>query len=190
MNQNHSLFVNTPRNWSEYYGKISVFREYYLRVNDLSDILKPMITEQSEVLILGCGTSLLGFELSANVTQIDFCKPVIDHMQLKEQKSEYLHMDARALRFPDCTFNLVLVKALFEFQDDIQSICQIIIESHRVLTKNGILLVISQINEEFMSDSLDIVKWQKVKTLRTPVNNCCQNGKEERSDVQIFVCFK
>lgn len=52
-------------------------------------------------------------------------------------------MDSRDLKFTDCTFGLVYIKALLEYFDDVKGACFSLIEAHRVLIENGVLILIT-----------------------------------------------
>lgn len=56
---------------------------------------------------------------------------------------KYLLMDSRDLKFTDCTFGLVYIKALLEYFDDVKGACFSLIEAHRVLIENGVLIIVT-----------------------------------------------
>ena len=78
----HHTFQNNPKNWTDFYGKIFTFREYYARIAEIYDIYKQFLRPNLEVLDVGCGTSLIASDLGSRckMTCIDFCKSVIDQM--------------------------------------------------------------------------------------------------------------
>ncbi|XP_040423869.1 EEF1A lysine methyltransferase 4 [Cygnus olor] len=97
-----------PREWLGGFGRFSELLEAELRHGD-------------SVLVLGCGTSALSYELHErgyqDVTSIDFSPACIEAMRARYARCPRLRwavMDMRALAFPDASFDVVLEKGTLD----------------------------------------------------------------------------
>ncbi len=96
--------------------------EWYQRYNHLAEDIKSLITKESEILIVGCGSSRMGEELYDEgyqlCTNLDSCSVIIRHLQEKYKDKNptfrFQEGDVRAMEFPSDHFDLVIDKALFD----------------------------------------------------------------------------
>ncbi|KAM9005323.1 EEF1A lysine methyltransferase 4 isoform X5 [Sarcophilus harrisii] len=130
----------------EWFGSYEAFR----------DLLEPELHPEDRILVLGCGNSALSYELFCggfpNVLSVDYSPVVVAAMRERYAHVPALRwetMDARALRSPPGTFDVVLEKgtldALLAGERDpwtvspegIQTVDQVLSEVSRVLTPEG-----------------------------------------------------
>eukprot|EP00075_Anas_platyrhynchos_P030773 XP_027320026.1 EEF1A lysine methyltransferase 4 [Anas platyrhynchos] len=97
-----------PREWL---GGFARFRE----------LLEAEIKQGDKILVLGCGTSTLSYDLHEggyrDVTSIDFSPACIEAMRARYSHCPGLRwavMDVRSLAFPDASFDVVLEKATLD----------------------------------------------------------------------------
>src|SRR5438045_7290460 len=89
---NHLLSANTDTRWRR-----RVVRK-----------LQPQLRSDAKVLDVGCGTGDLSVELfekaAAQVTGIDFCRPMLELAQAKAPRLAFIEGDALRLQFADASF--------------------------------------------------------------------------------------
>lgn len=96
--------------------------EWYQRYSHLAEEIKSHITKESEILVVGCGSSKLGEELYDEgyqlCTNMDSCAIIIRHLQEKYKDKnptfKFEEGDVRAMEYPSDHFDLVIDKALFD----------------------------------------------------------------------------
>lgn len=97
--------------------------EWYIGWQELGGHVAPLVSPESQILILGCGTSALWEQLYAqgfvNVTCIDRCGPLIEALREKhkDKESTVSFQAIEAERLPDewaGRFDLVLDKAMLD----------------------------------------------------------------------------
>lgn len=78
-----------PRYWVARYQADSEPFDWYLRWEQLREILAPSLSPEAEILVVGCGTSLLSEQLYQegfmNVTNVDRCEPAVSAMRARHQ---------------------------------------------------------------------------------------------------------
>jgi len=113
--------------WDRRYSKESTTFEWYQRFDGLEHILLPFLTEDHQVLVVGCGNSQLSEDMYAKsrakiITSIDISSVVIQMMndrakRLFKNKStglKYFTMDIKKMTFKDATFDLVIDKGTID----------------------------------------------------------------------------
>ncbi|XP_027731130.1 endothelin-converting enzyme 2 isoform X4 [Vombatus ursinus] len=95
----------------EWFGDFEAFR----------DLLEPELQREDRILVLGCGNSALSYELLCggfpNVVSVDYSPVVVAAMRDRYAHVPVLRwetMDARALSFPNSTFDVVLEKGTLD----------------------------------------------------------------------------
>eukprot|EP00441_Pelagodinium_beii_P023378 CAMPEP_0197655108 /NCGR_PEP_ID=MMETSP1338-20131121/39253_1 /TAXON_ID=43686 ORGANISM="Pelagodinium beii, Strain RCC1491" /NCGR_SAMPLE_ID=MMETSP1338 /ASSEMBLY_ACC=CAM_ASM_000754 /LENGTH=249 /DNA_ID=CAMNT_0043230687 /DNA_START=47 /DNA_END=796 /DNA_ORIENTATION=+ len=97
--------------------------EWYLKWEQIKEIVAPLLTAESEVLVLGCGTSLLPEQLlaeglAAQVTCVDQCAELIEALKQKYADKaglQFEHLSAQQLPQDWAQrFDLVLDKAMLD----------------------------------------------------------------------------
>ncbi|KAB1283293.1 EEF1A lysine methyltransferase 4 [Camelus dromedarius] len=130
----------------EWFGDFSSFR----------DLLEPELLPEDRILVLGCGSSALSYELFLagfpDVTSVDYSSVVVAAMRARYAhvpKLRWETMDVRALDFPSGSFDVVLEKgtldALLTGEQDpwtvssegVHTVDQVLSEVSRVLVHGG-----------------------------------------------------
>jgi demethylmenaquinone methyltransferase / 2-methoxy-6-polyprenyl-1,4-benzoquinol methylase len=124
---NHLLSANIDRRWRR-----RVVRK-----------LHPQLRSDAKVLDVGCGTGDLSIELfeksGAQVTGIDFCRPMLELAQAKAPHLRFVEGDALRLPFSDAAFDCVTVGFALR---NLASVEQGLAELHRVLKPGGVVAVL------------------------------------------------
>lgn len=129
-------------------------REHYLRFQDVDWVFTALIRPGTEILEIGSGTSQVAHNLArlgAHVTCVD-----------TNPGTGCILMDGRALRFPDQTFGLVVMKAVLEVVGGAAAQCLLALECYRVLEPGGALLLITRCPPERLDDVLGLCRWRSV----------------------------
>lgn len=111
------------RYWTSRYSETNFeLFDWYLRWEQIKDFIAPLLTPESEILVLGCGTSALSEQLYlegyVQVTSIDICAPLID--MLTEKHAERTSMEYRTVAAQQLPsewrgrFDVVLDKAVLD----------------------------------------------------------------------------
>ena len=105
--------------------------------------LQPRLRSDAKILDVGCGTGDLSIELfektAAQVTGIDFCRPMLDRAQTKAPHLCFVEGDALRLPFSDAAFDCVTVGFALR---NLASVEQGLTELSRVLKPGGLIAVL------------------------------------------------
>jgi demethylmenaquinone methyltransferase/2-methoxy-6-polyprenyl-1,4-benzoquinol methylase len=105
--------------------------------------LQPQLRSDAKILDVGCGTGDLSIELfektGAQVTGIDFCRPMLELAQVKASHLRFVEGDALRLPFSDGAFDCVT--AAFALRN-LASVEQGLAELNRVLKPGGMVAVL------------------------------------------------
>jgi demethylmenaquinone methyltransferase/2-methoxy-6-polyprenyl-1,4-benzoquinol methylase len=105
--------------------------------------LQPHLRSDAKILDVGCGTGDLSIELfeksGAQVTGIDFCRPMLDLAQAKAPHLRFVEGDALRLPFPDAAFDCVTIGFALR---NLASVERGLSELLRVLKPGGMLAVL------------------------------------------------
>src|SRR2546429_1907373 len=105
--------------------------------------LQPSLRSDARVLDVGCGTGDLSIELfektAAQVTGIDFCRPMLELAQAKAPHLRFVEGDALRLPFSDAAFDCVTVAFALR---NLASVEQGLAELNRVLKPGGMVAVL------------------------------------------------
>jgi len=105
--------------------------------------LKPLLTKDAQVLDVGCGTGDLSIELfeksAAQVTGLDFCRPMLELAKAKAPRLAFIEGDALRLPFADASFEALTIgfalRNLASFENGLSELL-------RVLKPNGIVAIL------------------------------------------------
>jgi demethylmenaquinone methyltransferase/2-methoxy-6-polyprenyl-1,4-benzoquinol methylase len=124
---NHVLSANIDKRWRR-----RVVRK-----------LQPQLRSDAKILDVGCGTGDLSIELfektGAQVTGIDFCRPMLELAQTKAPHLRLIEGDALRLPFSDAAFDCVTIAFALR---NLASIDQALAELKRILKPGGVVAVL------------------------------------------------
>ena len=142
--------------WEERYTQEKSYEWFNSRYEEIlkgfESKMKDSDPSKLKILHLGCGNSSLGPDLYKrgfkNIVNLDYSSIVIENMsaQYSQEMPEmtWVAMDVRDLKFDDCSFDVVIDKAVMDtFQTNKESetldedIDKLLLESSRVLKKGG-----------------------------------------------------
>ena len=105
--------------------------------------LKPLLTKDARVLDVGCGTGDLSIELfektAAQVTGLDFCRPMLTLAQAKAPGLAFIEGDALRLPFADASFEGLTIGFALR---NLASVEDGLSELLRVLKPNGVVAIL------------------------------------------------
>ena len=161
-----------PEYWERRYVGMKDTDEWLQTYAGVKGVLEPL--GRGDVLVLGCGNSLLGEEMALDgyrsVRNIDLSQTVIAKMQARPTlpNLSYEVMDVRSLTYPPSSFDLVVDKSTMDcLYCGVKAEVSIMVrEAERVLRPGGYYVVISFGEPEERMDRLKEVQWEvKVERL-------------------------
>jgi len=124
---NHLLSANIDKRWRRRV------------VNEV----RPLLSENSRVLDVGCGTGDLSLELfentAAQVTGIDFCSPMLRFAKIKAPQVQFIEGDALRLPFAEASFDGLTIGFALR---NLASVERGLSELARVLKPNGFVAIL------------------------------------------------
>mmetsp|Transcript_10204 Transcript_10204/g.21608 ORF Transcript_10204/g.21608 Transcript_10204/m.21608 type:complete len:249 (-) Transcript_10204:60-806(-) len=142
--------------------------DWYLRWEQLKDIVGTLLSPESQILVLGCGTSALSEQMYAegfvNITNVDRCGPLIDILHDKHQDKATMQYEEYDLvqalpREWDGRFDFCIDKATLDCvacgRDKKQRVDQFLRNVSRVMKpSSGVLVSISHAAPEYRRSML------------------------------------
>jgi len=166
-----SFTYSNPRYWEDYYNKTSGDEQYDWygswdsavvettfaphgdgepqTASRLGDLLRPYLTAESKILMLGCGNSDMSEKMYAegfeDIVNIDISETLLQNMRSRlgaaMPRMRWLHMNASALTFESGTFDVSLDKGTLDAIEGSRGLLQAAArEIHRTLRPGGYLL--------------------------------------------------
>jgi SAM-dependent methyltransferase len=183
--------------WDERYSADEACYDWYQDYNGLKEYLVPFLPAgaEREILIPGCGNSMLGPELynqgHVNITNVDISAVVVNQMtdlHSDKEEMEYSVMDARKMEFiPDQCFDLIIEKALSDAilcsENNLKDVDILFREMWRVLKTGGTYLIISHAPPsrrlQFITKSLGNMDIEVMRIPKVELNELDEEGESK-----------
>lgn len=154
-----------PEYWERRYAEKKDADEWLQTYTGVRQVLAPL--GKGDVLVLGCGNSLLGEEMALDgyrsVRNIDLSQTVIGQMRARPALPHLVYevMDVRSLDYPACSFDLVVDKSTMDclYCGVKEDVSVMVVEAERVLRPGGCYVVISFGEPEERLGRLREVQW-------------------------------
>ena len=120
----------------------------------------------TRLLEMGYGSGVFLPELGAYTDELfgvdlhQFAGTVAAHLKKANLSAQLFSSDARSLPFPDRHFSCVVAVSVLEFVDDLDAVCQ---EIRRVLTEDGVLLVVTPGNSPILDAGLKLLTGESAR---------------------------
>lgn len=207
----NSFTYANPRYWEDYYNKTSSDEKFDWygswdtpvvfegAAAALADVLRPRLTPESRILMLGCGNSdlsekmyLAGYE---NIVNVDISSHVLDLLRARLQqampKMSWTQMNVNDLTFADGEFDVVLDKGTLDAIEANKPLTKAASsEVHRVLRPGGQLLSVT-FNDAVVRVEGQLrpaAEWGDCSTL--PFERAAKRAGEEGSRFFLHACAK
>jgi ubiquinone/menaquinone biosynthesis C-methylase UbiE len=178
--------------------------EWYQTYDSLKEKIIDFLKPEDQILYIGCGTSKLAEDLYIdefkNVTNIDFSENAIKIMEdrYKEQKVEMIYkvMNAENMsEFSDGQFNVVIDKALLDSmlcgENALPIVDKMINEVHRVLSNDGIFIIVSNGDENNRKNLFNLDLWEyQMMEIEKPSKVVVLDEKDPKNYHYIYVLTK
>ena len=178
--------------------------EWYQTYDSLKEKIGDYFGKDDKILNVGCGTSKLAEDLYIediqNVTNIDFSENAIRIMEdrYKEQNVEmkYIKMNVMDMHeFPDGSFNIVFDKALLDCilcaENAYPLVEKMFSEIYRVLTSDGIYIIISNGNEDSRKMLFNEEMWEYSKfKIEKQAKFMIMDGEDPKNFHHIYILKK
>ena len=164
--------------WNERFEKTDSNFDWYADWEQLAKYFKVFLTEDSKILMVGCGNSKMSSQMYnsnfKNITNIDISDIVIGKMQKQFPEMKWLEMDATKMDFEDNFFDCSIDKGTLDAimcGNDPTPPARLIREMHRVTKVGGHYCIITHGDpdsrlpyfEKFKNDKFDFdIKYEKI----------------------------
>lgn len=173
----HNSVYKKKEYWDERFATEESY-DWLLKFDDLKDSLQPFLKVDSKILVVGCGNSTFSPDLYDagfhNIVNIDYSDVVIENMRSKHSETrpemQWVKMDMCNLTFENGSFDVVIDKAAMDAlmvdegdvwdpqQETISSVHDMCLSVSRVLSPDGLFLMISFMQPHFRTKYL-MGKW-------------------------------
>lgn len=170
----NSFTYANPRYWDDYYNKTSVEERFdwygswdtsiqemsfapkggteQVTARAIGDILRPYLTPESQIMMLGCGNSNMseqmysaGFE---NIVNVDISEKLLaslrERLGASMPRMRWVYENASALSFEPGTFDVTIDKGTFDAIEQNKPLLQsAVAEAHRTLRPGGFFLSVT-----------------------------------------------
>jgi ubiquinone/menaquinone biosynthesis C-methylase UbiE len=154
--------------WNERFNNTDSNFDWYADWEQLEKYFKPILTEESKVLMVGCGNSKMSSQMYnsnyKNITNIDISDVVIDKMKKQFPDMKWLEMDATKMNFEDNSFDCSIDKGTLDAimcGNDPSPPAKLIREMHRVTKTGGHYCIITHGEPETRLNYFEKFKNQK-----------------------------
>ena len=164
--------------WNERFEKTDSNFDWYADWEQLAKYFKVFLTEDSKILMVGCGNSKMSSQMYnsnfKNITNIDISDIVIGKMQKQFPEMKWLEMDATKMDFEDNFFDCSIDKGTLDAimcGNDPTPPARLIREMHRVTKIGGHYCIITHGDpdsrlpyfEKFKNDKFEFdIKYEKI----------------------------
>ena len=194
--------------WEERYTRDTEPFDWYQNWSGIKDVLGQYITPNQQILHVGCGNSRLSEEMLddgyLNSINIDISQVVVKAMQEKYRDKtsiRYLQMDCRNMDFEEKTFDAAIDKgtldAILYGESSANHAYKMVSEVHRVLSPNGVYVVISHAQPLLRYPYLDKPEFNwKITVHQVQKKTISSNAdlaidyKDKPNVLYIYVCKK
>lgn len=136
--------------WNDRFQNTSGNFDWYAEWDQLKQFYKPLITEASKILMVGCGNSKMSNQMFnegyKEITNIDISDVVIEKMKAEYPHLSYIEMDATNMTYNSNTFDCVIDKGTLDAlmcSEDKKIPKKLISEMFRVTNVNGYCTIIT-----------------------------------------------
>ena len=164
--------------WNERFSNTETNFDWYADWEQLSKYFKQILTPDSRILMVGCGSSKLSNQMYLsnykNITNVDISEIVIQKMKKQYPEMEWKEMDATKMSFENNSFDCVIDKGTLDAimcgNDPIPP-ANLIKEMHRVTKQGGYFCIIThgepetRLNyfEKFKNENCDFdIRYEKI----------------------------
>jgi SAM-dependent methyltransferase len=137
--------------WTGEYKSGEARAEWFIPYKTFGKFVRKHCPTTSSVLVIGCGTSDLSFEMLTegyiDIQSMDYSAEAIEQMKLKYPDMRWEVMDVRSLIYPNETFEAIIDKGtldcLFFLDETNEEITKMLLELSRVLKPGGKYIVVT-----------------------------------------------
>lgn len=173
---------NKYDNWVSFYDQEHYDNGWTLLLNHIAYILRSYLKKDDLILDIGCGTGLLGRELSSygfkNLQGLDISQPSLDKLKnLDIYNTLHLEELGKTLSFADNTFNALVSTGVFtRNQVPLETFEELI----RILKPGGIFAVVLRVEDDDLyynpiKNYCAMKMWQEVLKVRISVLKSCNH---------------
>ena len=161
-------FYSKKSFWNERFQISDTYFDWYADWEQLEKYFKTILTEESKILMVGCGNSKMSSQMYdsnyKNIINIDISDVVISKMQKQFPNMKWMEMDATKMDFEDNTFDCSIDKGTLDAimcGNDPSPPAKLIREMHRVTKKGGHYCIITHGEPESRLSYFEKFKNQK-----------------------------
>jgi len=184
--------------WNERFENSESNFDWYVDWEQLEKYFKEIISENSQILMVGCGNSKMSSQMYnsnyKNITNIDISDVVIEKMKKQFPDMKWISMDATKMDFENNSFDCVIDKGTLDAimcSQDPSPPAKLVREMHRVTKVGGKFCIIThgepesrlKYFEQFKNENFDFdIKYEKISlSFMANLINSLRNKSEDHS---------
>lgn len=137
--------------WDEGYKTGEAPPEWFIPYKTFSKFVRKHIPKDKPVLVIGCGTSSLSYEMYeegyTQMSSMDYSPEAIEEMKIKYPQLKWSVMDVRKMEYPDASIDSIVDKGtldcLFFLDETNVEVNKMLSEVSRVLKPGGHYVVVT-----------------------------------------------